>query len=63
MAIKIKASNKGLLHKKLGVKQGDHIPVSELQHKLEEAKSEHNVKLEREIQFALNAHKFNHGKS
>lgn len=52
--------NKGKLHKKLGVPQGTGIPVPELQSKLEKAKQDHDVKLEKEIVFAINAHKFNH---
>jgi hypothetical protein len=59
MAIKIK--RKGLLHDKMGVPQGHEIPVNELKSKLQRAKQEHDVKLEKEIVFAINAHKFNHG--
>jgi hypothetical protein len=59
VAIKIK--RKGLLHDKMGVPQGHEIPVNELKSKLQHAKQEHDIKLEKEIVFAINAHKFNHG--
>jgi hypothetical protein len=58
MAIKIKRP--GLLHAKMHEPQGHQIPVAELRKKLVTAKSQHDVALEREIVFALNAHKFNH---
>jgi hypothetical protein len=58
MAIKIKRP--GLLHKKLHEPQGHEIPVAELRKKLVQAKSQHDVALEKEIVFALNAHKFSH---
>jgi hypothetical protein len=58
--IKIKKSNKGLLHKKLGMSKDKPIPTKLLRSKLASAKAHHDVKLEREIQFAINAHKFKH---
>ncbi len=51
MTIKIKPSHKGLLHKKLGVPQGDPIPVA----KLEKAAHSKSPALRKEAQFALNA--------
>lgn len=58
MAIDIK--HKGLLHKKLGIAKKKPIPAKTLRSKLASAKAHHDVKLEREIQFAINAHKFKH---
>ena len=49
MAIKIKASHKGRLHRALGVK--GKIPVS----RLEAAKRSGSAKVRREANFALNA--------
>lgn len=54
MAIHIKAKNKGLLHKKLGVAAGHKIPAS----KLNKAAKSKNVKLKREAIFAKNAKKW-----
>lgn len=51
MTIKIKPSHKGLLHKKLGVPQGNPIPVA----KLEKAAHSKSPALRKEAQFALNA--------
>ncbi len=56
MAIKIKPSHKGLLHKKLGVKKGKKISSSTLQ----KAKRSKNPKLRKEATFAINAKKWNH---
>ena len=55
MVIKIKPENKGLLHKKLGKKQGEKISTSELEKKKKGAKG----KLKKEIVFAENARKWN----
>lgn len=55
MAIDIKPSHKGLLHKKLGVPQGKKIPVA----KLDAAKAK-GGKLAKEANFAINAKSFNH---
>lgn len=60
MSIHIKKTNKGLLHKKLG-KKGP-LPLELLHQKLAAAKKSGNVKEEREIVFAINAHHFHHGK-
>lgn len=54
--INIKASNKGKLHKTLGVPQGQKIPAS----KLKSAASSSNPTTRKRAQFALNARKFNH---
>lgn len=62
MSIHIKKSHEGLLHKKLGKKAGSPLTVSELQAKLTAAKKSGNVKLERELVFAINAHHFHHNK-
>jgi hypothetical protein len=56
MAIKIKPSRKGLLHKKLGVPQGTKIPAK----KLSAAKKSKSPALRKEANFAINAKGFNH---
>ncbi|MBV9448550.1 MAG: hypothetical protein JO345_21910 [Streptosporangiaceae bacterium] len=58
MAIEIKKSRKGLLHKKLGVAAGERIPAGKLQAALH-SKSE---SLRKEAQFAENSKKFKHSK-
>lgn len=54
--IHIKPSRKGLLHKELGVPQGQPIPAS----KLEAAAHSSNPAERKRAQFAINAKKFNH---
>jgi hypothetical protein len=56
MAIKIKASRKGLLHKKLGVPQGDPIPAGKLREALNSASGTER----KEAQFAKNAAGWKH---
>lgn len=56
MAIKIKPSHKGKLHKALGIPAGQKIPLV----KEEKAARSSNPALRREAQFALNARKFKH---
>ncbi len=56
MAIDIKPSHKGLLHKKLGIPQGEPIPEA----KLRAAAKSANPTLRKEAQFALNAKKWKH---
>ena len=51
MAIEIKPSRKGLLHRKLGIKPGDRIPVSDLL----KAKRSKSPALRKEANFAINA--------
>lgn len=51
MAIQIKPSHKGLLHKKLGVPQGKKIPAS----KLKKAAKSKSPALRKEANFAKNA--------
>lgn len=58
----IKKSHKGLLHKALHVKSGNHISLKQEESRLTQAKKDHNVKLEKELVFAINARKFHHGK-
>lgn len=48
--IHIKKENKGLLHKKLGVKEGDKIPEK----KIDKALDSKSPKLRKEAQFAKN---------
>ena len=54
MTIKIKPSHKGLLHKELGVKQGEKIPEK----KLEAAKKDASPAETKRITFAENARKW-----
>lgn len=56
MAISIKPSRKGLLHKKLGVPQGEKIPAS----KIAAAKKSKSPAMRKEATFAVNAKKWNH---
>src|SRR3954470_17536351 len=56
MAIHIKKSHKGLLHKDLGVKQGEPIPASKLK-----VKSSDSAAVKKRKVFAQNAKKWNHG--
>jgi hypothetical protein len=56
MPIKIKPSRKGLLHKKLGVPQGENIPAG----KLREALNSASAATRKEAQFAKNAKEFEH---
>lgn len=56
MAIMIKKSHKGLLHKKLGVPQGKKIP----QAKLDAAANSKSPALRKEANFARNARHFQH---
>jgi len=53
---------KGALHKQMGVKQGEKIPVADLHAKLAAAKKRGDVTTERRVVFALNARHFYHGK-
>lgn len=55
MAIKIKPSHKGLLHKDLGIAKGKKIPVA----KMEKAKSKADPAEKKRIVFAENAKKWN----
>ncbi|HEX8932293.1 MAG TPA: hypothetical protein VF810_04010 [Patescibacteria group bacterium] len=57
MAIMIKKSHKGLLHKKLGVPEGEKIPEA----KLEKAKHSKSPALRKEVNFAENAKDWHHG--
>jgi hypothetical protein len=59
MSIHIKPSHKGLLHEKLGVAQGKHIPAS----KIERAEHSSSPALRKEAQFAENASHWHHGHS
>jgi len=53
MAIKIKKANRGLLHKKLGVKQGKKLTASQTR-----IKPGDSSKLKKEKQFAINSRKW-----
>jgi hypothetical protein len=55
MAIKIKKSHKGLLHKNLGVKEGEKIPASKLK-----VKSTDSAAVKKRKVFAQNARKWKH---
>jgi hypothetical protein len=54
--IHIKASHKGLLHKALGVPEGEKIPLSALV----KAKHSKSPARRKQANFAINARKFNH---
>lgn len=54
--IKIKKSHKGLLHKDLGVPEGEPIPAG----KLASAKNSTNPAVRKRATFAANAKKWNH---
>jgi hypothetical protein len=56
MAIKIKPSRKGLLHKDLGVPAGDKIPAG----KLQAALASSSPAIRKRANFARNAKKWNH---
>lgn len=56
MSINIKPSHKGLLHKKLGVPQGQPIPAS----KVAAAKNSSNPATRKQATFAQNAKKWGH---
>ncbi len=56
MAIHIKPSHKGLLHKKLGVPQGKPIPAA----KVAQAKNSPDAATRKEATFAQNAKTWNH---
>ena len=59
MAIYIKKSHKGMLHRDLGVAQGKPIPAS----KLAKAKNSSSPAVRKRATFAANAKKWSHGKS
>lgn len=59
-SIDINPSNKGLLHKKMGVSPGKHISTGALEAEKVRAKASGNTKLEREVVFAENARKWHH---
>jgi len=50
----IKPSHRGLLHKELGVPEGEKIPMSKLLAAKERAKKTGNKKLMEQVEFALN---------
>lgn len=58
MAIKIKKSHKGLLHKDLGVAAGKKIPKS----KIKKAANSSDAAVKKRAVFAENASKWNKGK-
>jgi hypothetical protein len=60
MAIKIKPSHKGLLHKAMGISKGKKIPSGKLAKAKTAAKKSGNVKREKQIVFAQNAKKWKH---
>jgi hypothetical protein len=58
MAINIKASHKGLLHRELGIKEDEPISVGKLMRAESRAKKTGNTKEEKRITFAENARKW-----
>lgn len=61
MSINIKKSHKGLLHKKLHVKPGKKLSLTELHEKLLAAKKRGDKVEEEELVFAINARHFHGG--
>lgn len=57
MAIRIKKSHRGLLHRDLGVPQGQKIPVGRIRAALHSKSAARRKR----AQFAINARKWNHG--
>ena len=57
MAINIKPSHKGLLHKDLGIPQGQKIPAA----KLQAAKHSKNPAVRKRVNFAIEARMWKHG--
>lgn len=60
MAIKIKKSHQGLLHKKMGVAKNKPISTSALQAKKSAAKARGDASTVKQTTFALNARKWKH---
>lgn len=60
MAIHIKKSHEGLLHKDLGVPEGKKIKASKLAKAKKSAKKRGDTKEEKRIVFAQNAKKWHH---
>jgi hypothetical protein len=58
--IRIKPSREGLLHKRMGLKQGKKISEGSLEKEKSAAKKDHDVKELREVVFAENARKWHH---
>ena len=58
MAIKIKKSHEGLLHKELKVPKGEKIPAVKLKKAASKAKKTGNTKLAKQVTFAKNAAKW-----
>jgi len=56
MSIEIKPSHKGLLHKNLGVPQGQKLSA----HELNVAANSHDPKVRERANFAIQAKKWNH---
>lgn len=60
MTIKIKPSHKGLLHKKMGVPQGEKIPTAKLEADKASAKRRGDTARVKQDTFAINARGFKH---
>jgi hypothetical protein len=59
--IHIKPSHHGLLHKAMGVKEGQKLSLSSIAATKARAKRNGNTKLEKQAVFAENARKWHHG--
>lgn len=57
----IKESHKGMLHRALGIKEGEKISVGDLMAAKRRAKKTGDTKLEKQAVFAENARGWNHG--
>lgn len=56
----IKPSHRGLLHRKMGVPQGQKISISALMHEKAKAKRTHNAALMKQTTYAINARHWGH---
>lgn len=56
IAVEIKPENRGKLHKRLGIPEGETIPMSRLHSELKKAKDSGDTELEKMVNFAINFH-------
>lgn len=60
MAINIKPSHRGMLHREMGVREGEKISISDLAREKKRAKKSGNTAEEKRVVFAENARKWHH---
>ena len=61
MAININPAHKGMLHREMGIKEGQKISVSDLMREKKKAKASGDTAPEKRVVFAENARKWHHG--